>query len=145
MQSGKEEEQKQPMANNGGQGAVSPSRQPPDTQAGPARQPPPICDCGPRASMPQVPHNRATASLNRIRDFSATPVKLDWSSLLRVSPNLRQDARPFLHECDSQPGPSGPFLQRSTPEQPIPWGLQGHPRSHNKVLYPWRQCLTLSV
>ena len=55
MQSGKEEEQKQPMAKNGGQGAVLPSRQPPkgipDLQEGPARQPPPRYDRSPRATQ----------------------------------------------------------------------------------------------
>ena len=87
---------------------------------------------GPRASMPSIPQRRAAAGFDIIRELSTTPVKLDWSSLLKVSPDLRQDMKSFLDECDGQPGPSGPPPQITSrpanptaPARPPPAQQQG--------------------
>ena len=92
--------------------------------------------------MPSIPHRRAAAGvdINIIRELSTTPVKLDWSSLLKVSPDLRQDMKSFLEECDSQPGPSGPPPQiTSRPANPTaparpPQGQQQGPTPMETVL-----------
>ena len=89
---------------------------PRNIQAGPSRHAPPVTR-GPRASMPSIVQRRAAAGFDIIRELSTTPVKLDWSSLLKVSPDLREDMKYFLKESDGQPGPSGPPPQ--IPSRPV--------------------------
>ena len=43
-----------------------------------------------RASMFPLPRRRSVTGFDIITEFSITLVKLDWSSLLHVSPDLRQ-------------------------------------------------------
>lgn len=85
---------------------------------------------------------RAATGFDTITKFRTIAVKLDWSSVLHMLPNLRQDM--ILNECDGRSGPCRhpPPLIYSGPANPS--GMLGHPRRPSNFLYPCKQGLTVA-